>query len=176
MSQVFAFKDDLRTMAPQKFTFRSVPEEQLMIVTQDFSATPDELYEAFTSVESFTSWFAPAGWHIDPASVDIQVKIGGQQKFTLVSDENPEMQSPVSSKYTVLRRGKTVEWREEVPEQEILEGVFMGTRFSFEPVSETVTRVELRQGPLPEAIQEMAAVGWGQTLQRLQGFLDSQKA
>lgn len=163
-------------MASQKFSLRAVPADQLLVLEKELAASPDELYEAFTSAELLPLWFAPRGWHIDPASVDISARIGGQQRFTMVNDKNPEMKSQVNAKFTVLRRGARVEGREEIPGPDGGESSFMGMRAEFTPVSDTVTRLSFTQGPMPEDMQKMAAVGWEQTLAKLQEVLASRRA
>ncbi len=83
-------------------------------VNRTVAATPEQVFEAWTSVDLLRSWFAPAPAHVAHAAVDLRV--GGA--YTIV------MEAPDGTKYTAHgtyreidppnRLVFTFDWQEEV--------------------------------------------------------------
>lgn len=152
------------------FSVDAVPAVLQFHLEHDFEATPEALYEAFTSAEVLPKWFGPEGWSVPLDTVEINPVVGGTQKFTMVNDENPEMTSPSNATFTALEPGKLVEGVETSVDEDGNENAF-GMRVIFEPVSETVTRMVLLQGPMPAEIQVMAKQGWESSFNKLKKVL-----
>lgn len=152
------------------FSVDQVPAELQFKLDHVFEATPEALYEAFTSAEVLPKWFGPEGWFVPLDTVEIEPVVGGKQKFMMVNNENPEMTSPSNAIFTALEPGKLVEGVETSLDENGNENAF-GMRVTFEPVSDSQTRMVLLQGPMPAEIQVMATQGWESSFNKLKKVL-----
>lgn len=55
------------------FNFGTIAPEEVLTFTHDFEATPEALYEAFTSAELIPQWFGPEGFTVPLDTVEIDV-------------------------------------------------------------------------------------------------------
>jgi uncharacterized protein YndB with AHSA1/START domain len=70
-----------------------------LVVTRVFDATPARIWEAFTTPEQLSKFFAPAGSHVPLDSITLEPKVGGEFALTMVNDENGE-RYPMNAQYT----------------------------------------------------------------------------
>ncbi|WP_237188534.1 SRPBCC family protein [Rothia nasimurium] len=158
------------------FDFGTIAPEDALTFTHDFEATPEALYEAFTSAELMPQWFGPEGFTVPLDTVDIDVREGGAQKFVMVSEENPEFTSPVNGTFHKLVPGELIEGYEAICE-ELAEahgmeaGSYFLNRTSFEKIDENTTRVTITQGPMDPAMHEMSVAGWKSSFNKLNRLL-----
>ena len=82
-----------------------------LVLERVFDAPRELVYRAFIDPDQLSQWFGPVGWSVPRDSVEIDARPGGQQKFTMVNDENPSETSPVSGTF------------EEIVENELIVGV-----------------------------------------------------
>ncbi|WP_237225079.1 SRPBCC family protein [Rothia nasisuis] len=158
------------------FDFDTIALEQVLTFTHDFEATPEALYEAFTSAELLPQWFGPEGFTVPLDTVDIEVREGGPQKFVMVSEENPEFTSPVNGTFHKLVPGELIEGYEaigvELAETHGMEeGSYFLNRTAFQKIDENTTRVTITQGPMDPAMHEMAVAGWKSSFTKLNRLL-----
>ena len=64
-------------------------------INRVFDASRDLVYRAFTDLDQLAQWFGPVGFSVPRDTVDMDVRVGGHQRFVMVSDDNPDRQSPV---------------------------------------------------------------------------------
>lgn len=158
------------------FDFDTIAPEQVLTFTHDFEATPEALYEAFTSAELLPQWFGPEGFTVPLDTVEIEVREGGPQKFVMVSEENPEFTSPVNGTFHKLVPGELIEGYEaigvELAETHGMEeGSYFLNRTAFQKIDENTTRVTITQGPMDPAMHEMATAGWKSSFNKLNRIL-----
>lgn len=136
-------------------------ETGTLSLTRVFDAPPEVVYRAFTDPGQLAQWFGPVGFRVPRDTVSIDASVGGHQRFTMVSDEDPAFTSPVDATFT------------EVIENELLVGEEAGMvlRIEFHPEGEKQTRLELRQGPLPVKILEGATLGWESSWTKLEALV-----
>lgn len=145
---------------------------QELVITRIFDAPRELVYRAFTDPDQFAQWFGPVGWSVPRDTVDMDVRPGGHQRFTMVNDDDPSQTSPAD--------GRLVE----VVENELLVGTEDWQGMSDEPGSTTrmqlrlefhdeggKTRLVLRQGPYTEEIAGMAREGWTSSFTKLDALL-----
>jgi uncharacterized protein YndB with AHSA1/START domain len=133
-----------------------------LVISRVFDAPRELVYRAFVDPDQLAEWFGPEGFSIPRESVDIEARVGGHQRFEMVSDADPTFRSPVNARFT------------EVVENELLVGVeeHSGMNLRVELHDEGGrTRLVLRQGPYPEEIIGMARDGWGSSLGKLEKLL-----
>jgi uncharacterized protein YndB with AHSA1/START domain len=132
------------------------PAGQELVITRTFDAPRALVYRAFTDPDQLAAWFGPAGFSVPRETVEIDARPGGVERFTMVSDTDPAMASPVNARFT------------EVIENELLVGVEAGPgpaasmtlRIEFHEEPGDRTRLVIRQGPFPGEIADMAREGW----------------
>lgn len=129
-------------------------------ITRTFDAPRERVYAAFTDPDTLVRWYGPDGFSVPRDTVDIDARVGGHQRFTMVSDAEPNMQSAVNLRFTdvvenVLLAG-TEEW-EGVPGQQGTWSIHRRLEFHEEHGK---TRLVLREGPHPAGMADMARQAW----------------
>jgi len=71
-----------------------------LVITRVFDAPRELVYRAFTDPDQLAAWFGPVGWSVPRDTVDVDARTGGHQRFTMVSDDDPTMSSPVHATFT----------------------------------------------------------------------------
>jgi uncharacterized protein YndB with AHSA1/START domain len=143
------------------------PAGQELVITRTFDAPRALVYRAFTDPDQLAAWFGPAGFSVPRETVEIDARPGGVERFTMVSDTDPAMASPVNARFT------------EVIENELLVGVEAGPgpaasmtlRIEFHEEPGDRTRLVIRQGPFPGEIADMAREGWLSSFPKLDKLL-----
>jgi uncharacterized protein YndB with AHSA1/START domain len=142
-----------------------------VVISRYFDAPVPLVYQAFVDPDQIAQWFGPLLFHVPRDTVAIDPRPGGEWKMTMVNNDNPELTSPVSS--TLV----------EVVENRLLVGYEIAQGFPGVPDGTKVTlslqftaegdgtRLELRQGPLPEEMREMGETGWNQSFYKLDALL-----
>jgi uncharacterized protein YndB with AHSA1/START domain len=145
-----------------------MPDTEL-VITRIFDAPRAMVYRAFVDPDQLAQWFGPAGWHVPRETVEIDARVGGTQRFTMVNDDDPAMTSPVHATFT------------EVIENELLVGEEPGSlvpgsdrmylRIEFHDEPDGKTRIVLRQGPYSPEWESGAREGWGSSFAKLDKLL-----
>ena len=106
---------------------------------------------------------------LDTVSVD--ARPGGHWRMTMVNKDDPAQRAPMDTTLTEVVENQLLvgyQTAQGIP------GMADGTKLSMsiELLPEgSGTRLELRQGPLPEQTREMSAIGWGQSFLKLDALL-----
>jgi uncharacterized protein YndB with AHSA1/START domain len=142
-----------------------------LVMTRIFDAPRELVYRAFTDPDQLAQWFGPVGFSVPRDTVDIDARVGGHQRFTMVSDEDPAMTSPVNATFTEVIENELLVGEERDSGIPGFEGVVMRMRIEFHDEGGTKTRLVLTQGPYTEEIAGMAREGWGSSFGRLDALL-----
>lgn len=140
-------------------------------ISRYFDAPPELVYRAFSDPEQLAQWFGPLVFTVPLDTVDLDMRTGGHWRMTMVGKDNPEWRAPVSATFTEVLENQLIvgyEIAESIPGIE--DGTKMSLSIEFTPEGDG-TRLELRQGPLPEATREMSEIGWSQSFYKLDGLL-----
>ncbi|GAB2941436.1 SRPBCC domain-containing protein [Micromonospora polyrhachis] len=147
--------------------------DQELVITRIFNAPRELVYRAFTDPDQLVQWFGPVGFSVPRETVDLDVRVGGHQRFTMVSDEDPNMASPVAARFTEVIENElivgTEDW-EGVPGQQESSGMYLRIEFHDEGGK---TRLVLRQGPYTAEMVQMATAGWESSFTKLDPLLAS---
>lgn len=150
----------------------STPEaSQELVITRLFDAPRELVYRAFTDPDQLAAWFGPVGYSVPRDSVDIDVRVGGHQRFTMVGDADPSQQSPVSAAFTEVIENELLVGSEEwdgVPG--LQPGGTMNMRIEFHD-ADGKTRLVIRQGPYTPQMEAMAREGWTSSFGKLDALL-----
>lgn len=142
-----------------------------LVITRIFDAPRELVYQAFTDPGQLAQWFGPVGYSVPRDTVEIDVRVGGHQRFVMVNDEDPNFKSPVNATFTEVIENEllvaTEDW-DGVPG--LQEGGTMSLRLEFHD-EEGKTRLVVRQGPYVEQMEGMAREGWGSSFTKLDTLL-----
>jgi uncharacterized protein YndB with AHSA1/START domain len=149
----------------------NAPSDKELVITRVFDAPRELVYQAFVDPDQLAQWFGPVGYSVPRDTVDIDARPGGHQRFTMVSDTDPNEKSPVDATFTEVVENEllvgTERW-EGVPGMQ--EGGTMSVRLEFHD-DDGKTRLVLRQGPYTAEIEDMARQGWESSFTKLDRLL-----
>ena len=69
-------------------------------LTRIFEAPRERLYEVFTDPDQFARWYGPAGFPVPRDTIDLDARVGGPQRFTMVGAADPSMQTTFDGNFT----------------------------------------------------------------------------
>jgi len=127
-------------------------EDTDVFITRAFNAPRAVVWRFFTEPALLATWFGPSSVHVDPASVEIDLRVGGVWNLDMVDNETGE-HYPVRSELTAV-----------VP-PEYLEGQVVGPpgvvslRIWLHDHGDK-TRLTLHQGPFSAEFRDMTSAGW----------------
>jgi uncharacterized protein YndB with AHSA1/START domain len=139
-------------------------------MTRTFHAPRHLVYKAFTDPDQLSAWFGPVGWSVPRDTVDVDLRVGGQQRFTMVNDEDPSMTSPVNSTFVEVVENELLVGEEEWNDPD-LGPTKMSVRLEFHDEGNDSTRLVLRQGPYTAEVESMAREGWESSFTKLDKLL-----
>ena len=142
-----------------------MPDSEL-VITRIFDAPRAMVYRAFVDPDQLAQWFGPAGWHVPRETVEIDARVGGTQRFTMVNDDDPAMTSPVHATFIEVIENELL-----VGEQPVPGAGTMHLRIEFHDEPDGRTRIVLQQGPYPPDWQDGAREGWGTSFAKLDKLL-----
>jgi uncharacterized protein YndB with AHSA1/START domain len=140
-----------------------------LVITRNFDAPREMVYQAFVDPDQLSKWFGPVGWSVPRDTVDIDARVGGVNRFTMVSEEDPTMTSPVDSAFTEVVENELLVGEEELA---LPDGttIRMTARIEFHDEGGK-TRLVIRQGPFDEAMVGQAREGWMSSFTKLDAQL-----
>jgi uncharacterized protein YndB with AHSA1/START domain len=142
-----------------------------LVITRIFDAPRALVYRAFTDPDQFSAWFGPVGWSVPRDSVDIEPKVGGHQRFTMVSDEDATQSSPVDATFVEVVENELLVGEQDTSAIPELGGAVMRMRVEFYDEPDGRTRLVVTQGPYQPEIIEMAREGWASSFTKLDKLL-----
>jgi uncharacterized protein YndB with AHSA1/START domain len=153
-------------------TVPAVPEitETDVYITRAFNAPREIVWRFFTEPELLTRWFGPAGIHIDPESVQIQLHPGGSWNLDMVDDGTDE-HFPMRVKLTVVTPPEYLEGVEDTPpgfgpDERIR------LRIWFHDHGDK-TRITLHQGPFTPEFRDMTLDGWESSFVKMDAVIEA---
>ncbi|MGI8667175.1 MAG: SRPBCC family protein [Jatrophihabitans sp.] len=142
-----------------------------LVITRLFNAPRELVYQAFIDPDQVTQWFGPIGFSVPRDTVDIDARVGGHQRFTMVNDNDPSWSSPVNATFTEVIENELLvgseQWEGVAGVQE---GGTMSLRVEFHD-EDGLCRLVLRQGPYEQQMEGMAREGWGSSFTKLDALL-----
>ncbi len=149
----------------------NAPADKELVITRVFEAPRELVYRAFIDPDQLAQWFGPVGFSVPRDTVDIDARVGGHQRFTMVSDTDADMKSPVNATFTEIVENELLvgseEW-EGVPD--LQGGGRMTLRLEFHD-EDGKTRLVVRQGPYTAEMEDMARQGWESSFTKLDTLL-----
>jgi uncharacterized protein YndB with AHSA1/START domain len=140
-------------------------------VSRVLPAPPERVFEALTDPDRFARWYGPTGFPVARDSVELDARVGGRQRFTMVSETDPSFRTGFDGRFT------------EVVQDELLvsSGAWDGIPGQTEPWASNLrvelrgegrqTRIVVREGPHPPGTAEMGRQAWEMMLPKLESVL-----
>ena len=140
-------------------------------LTRVIDAPPERVYRAFTDPDQFAQWYGPVWFPVPRDTVELDARVGGRQRFAMVSDDDPSMRTEFDGRFT------------EVVQDELLSssGTWEGIPGQTEPWPSNLrvelhdqdgkTRLVLREGPHPPGTADLGRQAWEMMLPNLESLL-----
>lgn len=143
-----------------------------LIVSRVFDAPRELVYRAFVDPDQLAQWFGPVGFSVPRDTVDIDPRVGGHQRFVMVSDEDPGYRNQIDATFSEVIENELLVGYQEVVGMNGFQGVVrMTLRIELHDEGDGQTRLELRQGPYTAQIEANARIGWESSFTRLDALL-----
>jgi len=149
-----------------------VTDQPELVLEREFAAPRPLVYRAFLDPDELAAWFGPIGWSVPRDTVDVDQRVGGHQRFTMISDDDPTQRSAVDATFVELVEDVLIVGEERVTEMPgFPDGVVMRIRIEFHDAGEGRTRIVLRQGPYAADVEPLARAGWESSFTKLDALL-----
>jgi uncharacterized protein YndB with AHSA1/START domain len=144
-----------------------------LIIERVFDAPRELVWKAFTDPDQLSAWFAPVGYHVPRESVEIDLRVGGRQRFTMVpdSDEYPPA-GDSDGIFDVIEEPSLLVAHEDITGDMV--AVFGSERIEMRLElhdEDGKTRLVLHQGPYGDSILGDARDGWLSSFTKLDALL-----
>ena len=143
-----------------------------LVLSRIFDAPRELVYQAFVDPDQLAQWFGPVGWVVPRDTVDVDPRPGGSQRFVMVNADDPSQRSPVSATFSEVIENELLvgeQKAEGIPGVEGAATMMLRLEFLDEPGGKT--RLELRQGPFTQQMEEMSREGWNSSFGKLDDLL-----
>jgi uncharacterized protein YndB with AHSA1/START domain len=129
------------------------------------------VYKAFTVPDQFARWHGPPGFPVARDTVELDARVGGRQRFVMVSETDPAMRTGFDGRFTEVaenvRLASSGTW-DGIPGQ--ADPWPSNLRVDLHHV-EGKTRVVLREGPHPAGTADLGSQAWEMMFTKLESVL-----
>jgi uncharacterized protein YndB with AHSA1/START domain len=147
-------------------------DELDLVLERFFDAPRDRVYRAFTDPVEMAAWFGPVGYSVPLESIDMDVRAGGHQRFTMGPDDDPAAGSAVNATFVEVIENELIVGEEVVEGiPGFPDGLVMHIRFEFYEATAGRTRLVITQGPYTRDFEGMARAGWESSFTKLDALL-----
>jgi len=142
-----------------------------LVITRVFDAPRELVYRAFVDPDQLSQWFGPVGWSVPRDTVDMDLRPGGHQRYTMVNDEDASQMSPINATIEEIVENELLVGYEEVKGFPGLpDGARLYMRLEFHDEGGK-TRLVIKQGPFTQELADMTREGWGSSFTKLDTLL-----
>ncbi len=142
-----------------------------LIMTRIFNAPRKLVYRAFTDPDQLAQWYPPTGFSVPRDTIEMDVRVGGAQRFVMLNDSDPNFKAPVNATFTEVVENELIATSEDfVGVPGLQEPGKLDVRIEFHDEGQK-TRVVLRQGPHSEGMLPMAKAGRESSFAKLEEIL-----
>jgi uncharacterized protein YndB with AHSA1/START domain len=143
-----------------------------LAISRVFDAPREAVYQAFVDPDQLAEWFGPVGFVVPRDTVAVEARVGGYQRFVMVSADDPSLRSPIDATFTEVVENELLVGEQRVEGIPGFEGVVtMSLRVEFHDEPGGKTRLELRQGPFTEQLRSDSREGWLSSFTKLDELL-----
>jgi uncharacterized protein YndB with AHSA1/START domain len=134
-------------------------------------ASPERVYWAFTDPHQFSQWYGPVGFPVRRDSVELDARVGGRQRFAMVSDDDPSVRTEFDGRFAEVVENELLSSRGSwggIPGQ--TETWPSNLRVEFHD-QDSKTRLIVREGPHPPGTADLGRQAWETMLPKLESLL-----
>lgn len=132
------------------------------------------MWKAFTDPDQVSAWFGPVGYSVPRETVDMDVRVGGHERFEMVAD-SPDAPpgGPVNATFTEVVPQELLVADEHLEGEmaELFGSELITMRLAFHDEEGGKTRLVLDQGPYSEEMSSGAGEGWSSSFTKLDALL-----
>ena len=146
---------------------------QELHIERVFEAPRELVWKAFTDPDELAQWFGPVGYHVPRDTVEIDLRVGGRQRFMMVpdSEEYPPAGWNTGTIDELVENELLVTHEDLEGEMAELFGTNrMQLRLEFHDEGGK-TRLVIHQGPFKEDFVGNAKAGWESSFTKLDTLL-----
>jgi uncharacterized protein YndB with AHSA1/START domain len=145
----------------------------MLHIERVFDAPRELVWKAFTDPDQVAAWFGPVGYSVPRDSVEIDLRVGGHQRFTMVPDDpSYPPGGPSDGIFDEIVEHELIVGHEDLtPEMaEVFGSARLQLRLEFRD-EDGKTRLVLDQGPYSDEFEGNAREGWGSSFNKLDALL-----
>ncbi len=143
-----------------------------LAISRIFDAPRELVYQAFVDPDQLAQWFGPVGFVVPRDTVAVDARVGGYQRFVMVSADDDSVRSPVDATFSEVVENELLVGEQRVEGIPGFEGVAtMTLRLEFHDEPGGKTRLELRQGPFTAQLRAGSHDGWLSSFTKLDDLL-----
>jgi uncharacterized protein YndB with AHSA1/START domain len=123
-------------------------------------APRSQVYRAFADADGLAGWYGPPGFPVARETVEIDPRVGGTVRFTMVGEADPSMRTGTTGRFTEVVPDEVLEWTQEwdgVPGQDGPWANLMRVELTD---ADGGTSVVVREGPHPPGTVDMGRQAW----------------
>jgi uncharacterized protein YndB with AHSA1/START domain len=142
-------------------------------ISRVLDAPPERVYQAFTDPDQFAEWYGPVGFPVPRDTVELDARVGGRQRFAMVSDADPSMRTGFDGRFIEVVPNVLLASRgawDGIPGH--AEAWASNLRVEFHD-DDGKTRLVVREGPHPPGTADMGRQAWEMMLPKLESLLSS---
>ena len=140
-------------------------------LTRVLDAPRERIYKAFTDPDEFARWYGPVGFPARRDTVELDARVGGLQRFVMVSEADPSMRTGFTGSFTEVVDNQLLassgSW-DGIPGQDDPWPSHLRVELHDE---DGKTRLVLREGPHPAGTAEMGRGAWQMMFAKLDTML-----
>jgi uncharacterized protein YndB with AHSA1/START domain len=140
-------------------------------ITRVFESPPERVYLAFTDPDQFARWYGPAGFPVERESVEIDPRVGGRHRFTMVGEADPSMRSGYDGRFDEIVTNRLLSssgtW-EGIPGQADPWPSNLRVELNDE---DGKTRLVVKEGPHPPGTTDLGRQAWEMMAAKLDSLL-----
>jgi uncharacterized protein YndB with AHSA1/START domain len=140
-------------------------------ITRIVAAPPERVYEAFTDPDQFAQWYGPVGFPVDRDTVELDARVGGRQRFAMVSDADPSMRTGFDGRFIEVAQNVLLASRgawDGIPGQAAAWPSNLRVEFHDH---DGKTLLVMREGPHPPGTADLGRQAWEMMLPKLESLL-----
>lgn len=142
----------------------------VLVLDHVFPAARDRVWSALTEPQLVQQWFAPEGWTVDAGSLEIDLRVGGLQRYSMHDTTFPSVVSSVVARFVEVVPLSRLVSTETVYGSGGTDSMGIVLTLDLADVPGG-TRLRLEQGPFPEGVDDLARTGWTSSFSTLERLL-----
>ena len=139
-----------------------------------FDAPRELVWKAFTDPDQISQWFGPVGYSVPRESVEVDLRVGGHQKLTMVPDD-PSWPAggPSDGIFDEIVENELLVIHEDLSGEmaELFGTTRLDLRVELHDEGDGKTRLVIHQGPYKDDFVGNAREGWGSSFTKLDALL-----